>query len=578
MAIKRGSIWLKLFATVFIVAGLAVAVWGISPLYQHLTSAGWEEANAQILQVEQVISRGDGGTSYGVKGRYRYRFGGNEYVSDQLNFYSGTDNIGDYQTEFYARLHETLTNGSSMTAWVNPNRPEEAYIDRTLRVGLLVFMVVFGSVFTCVGIGVLYLGRYQSKKAREEAKLESRHSAEPWRWREEWQGNAIKSNAGSSYKGLGIFAVLWNLISLPIALMVFLGDQNHPIAVKLLILIFPLAGVFLFYLAYKAYRNWNLYGNALLRMRSIPFSIGHRNEGEISVPGVKPGDDFIIKLSCIKKTRRRSGSKTRTTIEPLWQSDRRVKAHPGSDNVGTLPYIFDIPADLPESSGGSRRKRIEWQVSVKGSGDTDLSLEFEVPGFVTDQSKEPDAYAADWNEDTLDSAQLGYTNTTGEWYRLGVIQRKERGGTHYYFPAARNLKITLGFPIFGLVFLGVGVALFFNDGGLFLSSIFSGMGLLFLIIGLRGLLFRSEIRIADQTLFVRHGFLGMSDRAACSANLIRRFKISSNMRSGNTAVYRLEASLQDGEKILLARNLLVKSDVEALVNQFLTDLDLPVAP
>ena len=548
---------------------------GVLPVFKHFSTSHWDEANAYIIDLEQIVSQGEDSTSYGVKGRYRYLYRGIEYHSDRLNFYSGTDNIGDYQQAFYARLDRMRSENTSVPAWVNPDEPEEAVIDKNIRIGLLFFMVVFGAVFSGAGVAVLLISRYVARKSAGQSELANRFPDEPWRWRKEWEGGSIKSNAGLSYKGLTIFALFWNLISLPVAAVVILGEESHPIGIQLLILLFPAVGVFLIYLAYQAYQNWRKYGNAALKMHTKAFAIGGKSFGEIKVPGTRPSEDFILTLTCVEKTRRRRGNKTRTYSKPLWQGDQRVETRPSSDGVGKLEYAFVIPKNLPKSNNHSRKRNIEWKVAVKGVKRTDLKLEFEVPGFVVNSENNGMNDTPTWNEDNVQTNNYDYTSTTGDWTQLGVIQRKERGGTHYYFPPARNLKITLGFPLFGVIFLGTGIGLYLAGAGLLFSIVFGTFGLFFSSIGIQGLLFRSEIRIANETLSVRSGLITMRDKAEMVASEIRRLDISTKMRSGNALVYRLTAELQNGDRVLLAKNLLIKSDLQALINQILSDLGLP---
>ncbi len=577
---QSGKVVVVIFACLFLIPGLILIYLSFVPGFKYVTSQNWRQVDADIIAVEQIESRNDGSTTFGVRGSYRYEYDGITFQSSRLGFYSGKDNLGSYQEQLFRRLKTAQSKGETVTAWVDPDSPRSAYLDRTLRGGMFAFMLIFGLVFATVGGGIMLLSRHANKRALETERLAETYPKEPWKWRPEWRSNVVNPNAGLRFKGLIFFAVLWNLISIPSAAIVFFGEKSHPLGMKLIILLFPLIGLFLTYIAIKAYRIWKKYGAATLRMKSIPFRIGGDSSGKITIPRVGFGEEFVLTLSCLQKTRKRSGKRTRTDTKILWQGDRRVQSAPGSDNVANLEYEFSIPKGLPESRERENNRSVEWQMSCQWGSDTGLKLEFEVPAFVTDDldfTAEPTkASHATWNEDTLNLKADSYVKTTGDWRHLGVIQSRQNGGIHYYFPPSRNFKFLIPIPLFGVVFTVVTIGLFLSEASFLLVLIFGAVGLLFIIYGIYSLLFRSEIRIVDGNLHVRKGMLGMKHVLTCASSDIHQFDISSNVRSGQTRLYRLSVKMINGEKELLGKNLLVKSDVESLINQIQSDLGIPL--
>jgi len=576
---QSGKVMVIVFASFFLIPGLVVVFFSFVPFFKYISSQNWKQVDAFIVDVKQTSSSGDGSTTYGVTGSYQYKFEEDTYQSSRLSFYSGEDNLGNFQQQFYRKLKNAQSKNTALTAWVNPDSPGKAFLDRTIRGGVFAFKFLFGLVFSVVGGGIILLSRYAEKRSLETERLSESYPDTPWRWRPEWQTNVIKPNAGLQFKGLFGFAVFWNLISMPAAGIVFFGEQNHPIWVKLLILLFPLIGLSLIYMAVKAYKLWKKYGAATLHMKPAPFSIGHESTGEVKIPGIRVGEEFILTLTCLEKTRRKSGKKTRTHTKILWQGDGRVKSGPGSDNVANLDYSFSLPANLPESMARKNNKSIEWKLLCQGASDSSIKLEFGVPAFVVkDQDATVNTNNANystWNEDTLKLDSKSYSSTTGDWKQLGVIQSKKDGGVHYYFPPGRNLKLLAFFPLFGAVFLAVGIWTYSAEAPFLFALVFGGLGLLFLVLGLNSLFFRSEIRIVEGELHVRRGMLRMKHVMTCAASDIHGFDISSNFRSNETRVYRLILKMLNGEKELLGKNLLVKSDVESLINQIQSDLGYP---
>ncbi|MCW8857870.1 MAG: DUF3592 domain-containing protein [Kangiella sp.] len=194
---KAGAGCLTAFGAIFFCAGVGIFLWGLVSIYDAYEARGWQPVEATITHVEQVISRGDDSTTYGVNGAFKYEYAGQTYTSSQLNFYTGTDNIGNYQQDFYRKLKRVKDNQKTITAYVNPDNPNQAVIDKSIRWGMLGFQSIFLFVFGGVGLGIMLFGRYAKKKASKEQELQQLFPDEPWNWKDEWQTNRFKATTGS---------------------------------------------------------------------------------------------------------------------------------------------------------------------------------------------------------------------------------------------------------------------------------------------------------------------------------------------------------------------------------------------
>lgn len=161
---KAGAGCLTVFGGIFFVVGVGIFLWGLVSIYDAYQARSWQPVEATITRVEQVISRGDDSTTYGVNGAFQYQYAGQTYTSSQLNFYTGTDNIGSYQQDFYYRLKQAKENNRTVTAFVNPDNPNEAVIDKEIRWGMLGFHSIFLFVFGGVGLGIMLAGRFAKRK------------------------------------------------------------------------------------------------------------------------------------------------------------------------------------------------------------------------------------------------------------------------------------------------------------------------------------------------------------------------------------------------------------------------------
>ena len=121
---------------------------------------------------------------------------------------------------------------------------------------LLVFVLTFGGVGVG-GIATVLAGR---RRAEEGLAREARHPEAPWLWREDWAARRIGDSSRGAMWGAWIFTALWNLISIPSAVMAVraaLREGNHLAWIALL---FPIVGVGLLVWAVRATARYRRYG------------------------------------------------------------------------------------------------------------------------------------------------------------------------------------------------------------------------------------------------------------------------------------------------------------------------------
>ena len=149
----------SIFGTLFLLSGILI---GYRLLYlpasEIAASAKWVEVPADIQMLKfnthrykkVVNSEQRKSTDYSVDGMYIYTYEGVTYSSSKLSFYSGRDNVGDYWRELYDRLERDRKNENTK-AWVNPENPNEAVLDRASRWGMWVFAGAFFVLFVICG-------------------------------------------------------------------------------------------------------------------------------------------------------------------------------------------------------------------------------------------------------------------------------------------------------------------------------------------------------------------------------------------------------------------------------------------
>jgi hypothetical protein len=151
------AIFCAIFMLAFGAGGLLAGVVPIvDTLYMAVAVRGWEPVSARMLAADLQTSRSSkGGTSYRATTRYAYRWQGRDLEGTRIGLarWGGADNIGDWQADWHARLSDALARQQPVAAWVDPDRPERAVLERRPRWGLLAFHGLFAVLFTPVGVG-----------------------------------------------------------------------------------------------------------------------------------------------------------------------------------------------------------------------------------------------------------------------------------------------------------------------------------------------------------------------------------------------------------------------------------------
>lgn len=150
-----------LFSGVFMLAfGAGGLFAGVVPLidtaFQSVVVQGWQPVSAQVLAVKLDRHRGSKGSiTYSVSARYAYRYDGRDYEATRIGLdrWTGADNIGNWHEDWFHRLEDARAREQPVAAWVNPARPEQALLERSVRKGMALFRLPFAILFTGVGIG-----------------------------------------------------------------------------------------------------------------------------------------------------------------------------------------------------------------------------------------------------------------------------------------------------------------------------------------------------------------------------------------------------------------------------------------
>jgi hypothetical protein len=540
-----GSGCLMLFALPFAAVGVGAFVWAAWTLLDWVAATDWVPVQAEVVAVALEEHEDDeGGTTYETTATYRYEYRGTSYTGTRVAIDTGADNIGGFQHRLYSTLNTAQLSRAPVTAYVDPDEPTRAVLSRELRPGLFALKGLFAIVFGGVGFGLLFGARYAAKKMAAEEKLRQRFPDEPWRWRPEWANGRIAGSARAAAYVAIAFAVLWNLISLPAALVVpgAIAEGNTAAAFALL---FPLIGIGLAAWAVRAWLQLKRFKGATFVLQRMPVALGGRLKGTIRVEAEVPvATDFALELECMETRTRGSGKNRETDERMLWQKQWRVPRHQCqiAADLTTIPVDVAVPADQSPTTMEDGSDKISWRLEVTGEcPGPDFWSRFELPVFDTGETPTAAdaATAASVPNEPPSSRTLA---------ALGIdYKRTPEGVESWTFRRGQHKGVAMAISGFAGAWAIGSIALLASDAPTLLAVVFAVFDVAFVWWALH--LWLTEYRVTlDRGLLtlVRRGFMA---RAPIEIPLqwIRAVRAKRGMQAGNKLYYDLEVETADGK-------------------------------
>lgn len=108
----------------------------------------WVETPIEVVDagLHSSESGDEGAIVSEARATYRYRFGGFTYAGNRIGVHlQAADNIGGWQRRWAQTLATHDGSDPPLTAWVDPDHPENAVLDPSLRWSLLLFHACFAA-------------------------------------------------------------------------------------------------------------------------------------------------------------------------------------------------------------------------------------------------------------------------------------------------------------------------------------------------------------------------------------------------------------------------------------------------
>ena len=430
-------------------------------------------------------------------------------------------------------------------------------------------LFILGGFFVVMALAMVFsvvrgLRRFSKPTDAGPSPLEEK----PWLKRADWAAGRVKSSNKLAATVLWGFALFWNAISWTVTLVVLPPELHKGHHVALIVLLFPLVGIFLIIMAVRAALVWRRFGQCVFEMASIPGALGGTLEGMIQVGARLPLEHGLhLKLSCIRRTVSGSGNNRSVNESVLWQDEKVFKpeaslpeTEPGHSGI---PVFFKLPSEQPECFAHGN-EAIIWRLEAKAKmSGPDFAAAFEVPVFkvagtaVADEAAEPDPTA---------SLQMPIEELRrDEHSKIQVTDGP--GGREFYFPAARNLGMTVGLTAFFLAWSGIFYALLHSRAPI-LFPIVWGVTDALVGLGCFNLWFKSS-RVTIDSIGVRavNRWLLFSRARNFDAAEVERLETKVGMTSGSQVYQDLQLVTRAGQKITIAGSIANKPEAEWLVQE-----------
>ena len=554
---KRGISW---FGLLFLIPGLAVILAGpIHTFYLHLSTADWVRVPGTLEQVELRTQRSNDSTTHSVQASYHYEYNGQRYYSSRVGYDRSSDNLSDYQHRLVQRL-KLAQSRNQLRVWVNPDNPAESYLVRELRWKKLGFMTLFGSLFTAAGLFLITFGRRST-------------TSEPVA-----SGEPITSSAARHGHWLfGFMALMFLGLSLPGVLAVPSELDKHNWAI-LLVLMFPLAGIWLGWMAWKSWRSWTFFGPAPLHPNPAPGQIGGDVGGRITLARSLPGEGWSVTLQCLKVRIERDGRRGRNRHESLlWQEEQVPEIHHQLHATEVL-FRFTPPDNLP-ASHDQGRERITWRLLLSGpAGSVPLDRTYQLP-VVHGSERSTLRLSQSHLRHQEHRTQLRSAQSAAKQIEIRHTGR----GLILHSRALRNLGLKAMLLLFGLFFAGISVWMGYlaPDKGFMLYPMAAIFGMVGFPMALGGIFVAGRSLNAriegSQVTMVRH-WLGLplwqrKGELTRPDQLVLHARASMNRGQRTTEYFTLELK-HNGRSLPLAEGIAGRPAAEALREELIKRLRL----
>ena len=428
--------------------------------------------------------------------------------------------------------------------------------------------IIVGGVFTMVGVLLMVGARYGAVSAARTDELKASNPEKPWMWRGDWASGVIKDSNKGSTIGIWIFSVIWCSVCFPVTFLAApqLKEQKW---MSLLILLFPVAGIFLLISAvYQTLRSMK-FGTSKCHLDRVPIVPGRTFRGHIEVGReTAPVDGYQVRIACVRSQTTRSGRNRSTTETLLWDAEIMVPPSAAMRSpMGTrIPFELAAPPDAHVTDETDFYDRYEWRLSANAElAGVDYAAQFEVPVFQTGEVADGSDFAVFEQRHRAEAGRREIKPASGV-----QIMALPGGGAEYRSHAKRTVGSVLQALFFLALWNGAIAAMFYFHAPWGFPAVFIVIDLLLLVSSFDFFLGLATIAVDKTGVRMRKEWLGIGSTKMVEASAIA--SIDGTTPAPNSKAFALTMTLSDGSKQTLTGYLTDRESADIVAAKMMADL------
>jgi len=250
------------------------------------------------------------------------------------------------------------------------------------------FAVGVGLLSIASGMTTIVISQSAQRYSIQKSSSRSINSEQPWQWTSDWARNKFDKAHSAATMPILMFGGMWLLVIWAFSILLIADELNqNAITYKGYFFLFVLIGLGAVGLATIWSRRQQSYGESTMHLAVYPGIIGGPFVARIvSSRALDPDWRIQQTLSCSRINKTADGSSQETV---LWQQSASVISDTGSAkfNDSSIPVLFHIPYDLPESKTGTDDGDIVWRLKLESDKEViDYNTSFVVPVHITPKS------------------------------------------------------------------------------------------------------------------------------------------------------------------------------------------------
>ncbi|MDR0965290.1 MAG: DUF3592 domain-containing protein [Myxococcales bacterium] len=276
------------------------------------------------------------------------------------------------------------------SAWVDPNDPSRATLDRTCPSYGIAVCAVLGMAFMQLG-GMGAIGLFsRSADGKRVRLLMKRYPCQPWMHEVGWAIGHIQSSV--PVRGLNYLLLGTLLVAVPLAFILhpdFSALVEGSLWQRLFTLALPPIGLAFITIGAILHRRWRRFSGAWLELNELPLQPGEHLHGWVHLPEVLSVGPIDVKqvLTCVETWTTDLNKGQRIHTQKLHEAERRLTLD--GRGMKDFPVEFDIPQSVPCAFSlglfdTKENHEIVWTLHVSAAIDgPNMDLNFKVPVFDT---------------------------------------------------------------------------------------------------------------------------------------------------------------------------------------------------